>query len=394
MPRGGAFSTWPLGGRKGLVMRESRSVSASLLTSSAASSKDEPKPISAKKVAANRENARRSTGPRTVEGKGRSSRNAVTHGLTSQASILPGEDPAELHELAEEMEQGLRPRGGGQRRLVERIVSLTWRLRRIATAEETMYFVDERDRAIGSARARKLREVQAAARAQLKQEQAEKPGETVRGGLLGDGMADVLAGLDEAAREEVGGDNPDAAPDGAAFVARQFLYKRDNNAIERLAVYEQRLDRQLHAAYRQLIALRKMQQADDGDRDEGEIRTDRESLSRQNEPTADAAVSVSGHEEVDCASRTPGALAPSGDADGADNRPAFERPAHHDPGGASTPGVREERVAMQGPDLDVRQHSGKNEPNVSDGAMVSVLDRSATSDKPHSKPAPKRVRRV
>jgi hypothetical protein len=48
--------------------------------------------ISAKKLAANRANAKKSTGPRTPEGKRRSSKNAVTHGMFCNDTVLPGED--------------------------------------------------------------------------------------------------------------------------------------------------------------------------------------------------------------------------------------------------------------------------------------------------------------
>jgi len=50
-----------------------------------------PRPISKQKLAANRRNARRSTGPRTAEGKGRSRGNAWRHGLRSEA-LLFGSD--------------------------------------------------------------------------------------------------------------------------------------------------------------------------------------------------------------------------------------------------------------------------------------------------------------
>ena len=39
--------------------------------------------MSEARIRANRENARKSTGPRSLEGKARSSRNATTHGLTA-----------------------------------------------------------------------------------------------------------------------------------------------------------------------------------------------------------------------------------------------------------------------------------------------------------------------
>ncbi len=42
-----------------------------------------PTPISEKRLAANRENAKKSTGPHTEEGKAASSRNAVKHGFRS-----------------------------------------------------------------------------------------------------------------------------------------------------------------------------------------------------------------------------------------------------------------------------------------------------------------------
>ena len=90
---------------------------------------------SSRRAEANRLNAQKSTGPRTPEGKARSSMNAVTHGLTSQAALLEGEDPAKLEELGAEMMAHLKPADPVQRALAERIVALTWRLRRVARAE-------------------------------------------------------------------------------------------------------------------------------------------------------------------------------------------------------------------------------------------------------------------
>jgi len=50
----------------------------------------------AKQIAANRDNAQKSTGPRTLEGKARSRANAVKHGLTGEGIALPTEDADEV----------------------------------------------------------------------------------------------------------------------------------------------------------------------------------------------------------------------------------------------------------------------------------------------------------
>ena len=95
-------------------------------------------PSSDKRIAANRANATRSTGPRTPEGKHKSSLNAVKHGLTAQSSVLPGEDPEHLEALSNSFMKQLKPRGVVQRIIAERIVSITWKLRRVARAEEAV----------------------------------------------------------------------------------------------------------------------------------------------------------------------------------------------------------------------------------------------------------------
>jgi len=82
------------------------------------------------RIAANRLNAQKSTGPRTAEGKAAVAQNAVKHGLPAQADVIRGEDQAEFDLYREELFWELNPVGTMESRLAERIVSLAWRLRR------------------------------------------------------------------------------------------------------------------------------------------------------------------------------------------------------------------------------------------------------------------------
>ena len=53
------------------------------------------------KLAANRRNALKSAGPKTAEGKARSSANALTHGLTAKHFVAKGESIAEFERLSQ-----------------------------------------------------------------------------------------------------------------------------------------------------------------------------------------------------------------------------------------------------------------------------------------------------
>ena len=82
------------------------------------------------KVATNRENALRSTGPRSAEGKEISRRNALKHGLLAQAVLLASENATDLADLDRRLCAALRPGDDLEHLLVDRVVSCAWRLRR------------------------------------------------------------------------------------------------------------------------------------------------------------------------------------------------------------------------------------------------------------------------
>ena len=84
---------------------------------------------------ANKENAQHSTGPRTDEGKQRSSQNALKHGLCALDPLIPGEDPEAFQEHFCEIELDLQPASAIESNLVEQIADISWRLKRLSRIE-------------------------------------------------------------------------------------------------------------------------------------------------------------------------------------------------------------------------------------------------------------------
>ncbi len=90
-------------------------------------------------AAANRVNAQKSTGPRTAEGKAAVTQNAVKHGLRAQAVVLPGEDGDEYARYRRQMTEQLQPADVQEIELAERIVGLSWRLRRAGRYHDAVF---------------------------------------------------------------------------------------------------------------------------------------------------------------------------------------------------------------------------------------------------------------
>jgi hypothetical protein len=86
-------------------------------------------------ILANRENAQRSTGPKTTEGKQTASRNALRHGLTGTQIVIPGEDPAAYEDLRQGLYESHQPANEAERILVDQIAANAWRLLRAQRVE-------------------------------------------------------------------------------------------------------------------------------------------------------------------------------------------------------------------------------------------------------------------
>jgi hypothetical protein len=95
--------------------------------------------ISEQRLAANRANAQKSTGPRTPKGRAASRMNALKHGLLSQEVLICSphryESEEELFALHDRFRDELQPMGPMEWMLCDQIVTTHWRLRRVLAAE-------------------------------------------------------------------------------------------------------------------------------------------------------------------------------------------------------------------------------------------------------------------
>lgn len=88
-----------------------------------------------RKSSANRDNAKKSTGPKSEAGKSVVSQNARTHGLLSRNLIVEGESQEEFSQLLAELADEFQPVGLVEHALVERVGIALWRQRRLVRAE-------------------------------------------------------------------------------------------------------------------------------------------------------------------------------------------------------------------------------------------------------------------
>jgi hypothetical protein len=87
----------------------------------------------------NIQNAQKSTGPRTEAGKKRASLNALRHGITSQITVLPGEDMVAFQTFGKGFIADFKPVGSFESQLVQTIIELQWSLNRCRAHEASIF---------------------------------------------------------------------------------------------------------------------------------------------------------------------------------------------------------------------------------------------------------------
>src|SRR5215472_16091095 len=78
---------------------------------------------SLEQIQANRQNARKSTGPRSAEGKAKSRFNALKSGIDAQSAVIPDEDPAKFQELSDEYYTRFQPQTPEERDLPDTLIT-------------------------------------------------------------------------------------------------------------------------------------------------------------------------------------------------------------------------------------------------------------------------------
>jgi hypothetical protein len=92
-----------------------------------------------RQIAANRENALKSTGPNTPEGRAAVRLNSLTHGLTAKTLVLPGESEEDFGSLLDSLATEHDPITPTEQALVTQLAMATWRLRRLYHQEAGFY---------------------------------------------------------------------------------------------------------------------------------------------------------------------------------------------------------------------------------------------------------------
>jgi hypothetical protein len=108
-----------------------------------------------KQLQANRQNALKSTGPRSLAGKMIASRNSTRHGFYATSILLPEEDREEFLYLARRLVSAYNPSGVREEELVRTIIETRWQLRRANLVDSELFqiygFYKGQNRGVGTA---------------------------------------------------------------------------------------------------------------------------------------------------------------------------------------------------------------------------------------------------
>lgn len=194
---------------------------------------------STRRILANRQNALRSTGPKTTKGKAAAALNALKHGLTGkQVIVLPDEKPEEFDALLHEIADAYEPATRIEFHLVEALATSIWRLRRLHRLEAPMML------------------------AAIHQAQVERANELhLQPNVIGDGVPGSPAGLPlnsaRQAAKRLMSESLEAMQTQAVRQGEGLLWAlRSGDALSKFSRYEADLERKLYQALHALNGIK------------------------------------------------------------------------------------------------------------------------------------------
>ena len=98
----------------------------------------------------NRANSQKSTGPRTEAGKSRSAMNALKHGLTAKAILLPTEDSEAYQRHIDSFMNEYKPANPGELTQVQFLAETSWLLARVGRLELALFSEFDEDKTLDS----------------------------------------------------------------------------------------------------------------------------------------------------------------------------------------------------------------------------------------------------
>jgi hypothetical protein len=258
--------------QKGDIMSTVQSSAVLTRDSSSFSDAPEGRVCSPRKLDANRNNSQKSTGPKTPEGKSRSSQNAVTHGLTSSRPILPPDEQESFNQFLHTTLEDLEPQGSIELCLARRIALLFFQLDR-AAATEAHLLAAQSTSPIRQTLHDNQKELDSYLRACQWEEEANRKRKHPR-----------LPFPPELKQL------PDPVPTHQVLAGQFNCFDSSSTPFERLTRYTATLDRQLHRALKQLQTLQKLRShspsPSKGEGRSHSCATEQNKPTQQNEPTA------------------------------------------------------------------------------------------------------------
>ena len=122
------------GQAEGAELREPGAEHSSGKGSGSANAKESPT-LAIERSVSSAKGGSKALGPRTQQGKQKSSRNATKHGVFSKVITLESESKAEYEELLAGLREAQQPEGALEELLVEKLATTVWRHRRLLLAE-------------------------------------------------------------------------------------------------------------------------------------------------------------------------------------------------------------------------------------------------------------------